>query len=218
MTHYPYFAAHLSSYRSIGAPSSSYGVKRGAGFGPSASLLHPRLRSRVRAQDPDKRLVNQSWAKVMAQDHALLRLLLERFEQTEQARERAMLLRLGLDFHEMHAVFESAWVQIPALGPARAALDDLAEQIECTALASKLHRARGLSWKSHLIGLMQQEEIYHREKQPRSGAFIDWSEDFLRWRVSLGSEIRSALNAAYSGTVPPPCLAMSQGADFGRSP
>jgi len=104
------------------------------------------------------------------------------------------LLRLALDFHEMHSVFESGWMQIPALNPARVTLDDLAEQIERTAPGSALYRARGLFWKKHLVDLMGREEICHRENTPRCGPLPPCSADFLGWRMSLSSKMRAVLN------------------------
>ena len=127
----------------------------------------------------------------MARDHALLRRLTERFEHAEQAHERIPLLQLALDFHEMHTLFEARWMPLPELAPARAILEDLAEQIECTVPASALHRARGLIWIEHLIGLMGKEETCHREQLPRSGPITPWSPEFLGWRTALISATRA---------------------------
>ncbi len=196
MTNCPCIAANPQSCRNVGASSSSLGVKRSVGF-TSALTPATRFRSGALSQGPDKRVENQCWANVLAQDHALLRLLVGRFERAEQPRECATLLRLALDFHEMHSVFESGWVQIPALDRARVALDDLAEQIERTSPISGLHRARGLTWKEHLIDLMPREEICHREKSPRSGPLLAWPEDLLGWRRSLDSEVRAVLEVEH---------------------
>lgn len=171
MTICPSIAVDSPSARSKGAPSPSFGIKGSVGFGSTASTLHPRLCVRAAAQESTTGSEHRHWVNVIARDHALLRLLLERFERAEQPHERVMLLRLALDFHGMHSVFESGWMQIPALRLAHLALDDLAEQIECTPPISALHRARGLHWKEHLFNLMRKEEIYHREISPKSNPF-----------------------------------------------
>jgi hypothetical protein len=199
MTICPSIAADSLSARSIGASSSSFGVKGSIGCGSTASALQAHLRTWAAAQEAARRFEHHRWADMMARDHALLRLLLERFEQAEQPRAGVMLLRLALDFHDMHSVFELNWMKIPALGLARLALDDLAEQIECTAPLSALHRARGLHWKGHLIHLMRKEEVVHREIMPKSGLGSPWSEDLMRWRMSLGFEMRSVLTAELIG-------------------
>ena len=192
-------AADSPSARSMGAPSSSFGAKGSIGLGLTASTLHPRPRIRTAAQGSAGKSGHNGWARVMARDHALLRLLLARFEQAEQPRERVTLMRLALDFHDMHSVFESGWMQIPALDQARLALDGLAEHIERTAPISALHRARGLHWKGHLIDLMRKEELVNREPPPGSGPLFPWSNDLLRWRMSLGSEMRSVLKVDAAG-------------------
>jgi hypothetical protein len=150
-------------------------------------------RSTALALPIDGAIEHRRWANVMAADHALLRQLAESFERAATPARRAELMQLALDFHEMHVRFESGWMQIPALEPARMALEDLAEQIEATAPASHLYRARGLAWKAHLVSLMRKEESHHSRTRPAASA--SWPTRFLEWRMALVARVKAALPA-----------------------
>jgi len=184
----------------IGAKLS--GIKRGAGYEPLNVSHRYSRRSKLPAVDLDHQLEHRRWSNVMAQDHRLLRQLLERLELVEQSRQRAMLVALALDFHEMHSAFEAEWVRIAELEPARNVLDDLAEKIGHASHRSARFSALVVSWKARLIVLMQQEEIIHLQKTPGPSPVGPWSTDMLDWRISLCSEIRASLvTENYHGTV-----------------
>lgn len=164
-------------------------------FGASDVPHRYRIRRVTSFLASDQELEHQRWSNVMTQDHACLRQLIKRLEQVEQTRERTMLVRLALDFHEMHSAFEAGWMQISELRPARITVEELAETIGCTSPSSKRYDALVLSWKAHLVALMQQEEIFHHRTAPVLVPLAPWSTEVLEWRVSLCSEMRSYLTA-----------------------
>ncbi len=140
----------------------------------------------------DRELEQRRLAAVMAQDHRLLRGLFQRFQGTDQPRQRTILIRLALDFHEMHSEFEAAWIRMAELSPSRDIVDELALQISDTEPNTARHNRLSILWVAQLVALMQQEEILRRTMSFRT-PFSPWSVDLLEWRTSLRAEMLATL-------------------------
>ena len=167
----------------IHAGAKLSGVNSHAGFEPIFVSHRDSSRSAQPALAPDHQLEHQRWSNVMSQDHQMLRQLLGHSELVEQARQRAMLVALALDFHEMHSAFEAEWARFSELDPARFVLDNLAEQIGRASPRTARFNALVVSWKVRLIALMLQEEILHQRISPPRHLVAPWTTDMLDWRM-----------------------------------
>jgi len=185
----------MGSFQGMRVGTKLSGGERYSGFGSLTFSHRCHIRRTTSSLTSDQQLEHQRWARVMAQDHLLLRQLVERFGNVDQPRQRTMLVRLALDFHEMHSAFEAGWMRLEELAPARIILDDLAERIGRISPSSARRSSLTQSWTVHLFALMQQEELLHLQKLPALTPFAPWSMDLLEWRASLCAEMRATLEA-----------------------
>ena len=183
----------MGSFQGMRNGNKGSGGGRTSNFGMPNYSHRDQIRRVTSSLASDQELEHQRWANVMAQDHSLLRQVLERFDGVDGTRQRTMLVRVALDFHEMHTAFEAVWMSIAELAPARIILDDLAEVIGNIAPTSARYWSLALSWRTHLIALMRQEHFVHARKLSPLTPFAPWSMDVLEWRVSLCAEMRATL-------------------------
>lgn len=132
------------------------------------------------------------WANVMVRDHDLLRQLLQRFACSDLPRERALLLRLALEFDRAHQDFEGAWLRPNELQPLRLELDALRQRLDAAATGSAGWNAAAAQWAAAVLALMQREETCFDLR--RNGAPAPhWDSETLEARVALIGEVNAAL-------------------------
>lgn len=143
----------------------------------------------------DDQLESRRWAKMMVQDHALLRQLLGRFEQAGTAAERAALFRRSLEWHKAHRDFERLWQQIEDLGPDYLELDLMAADLGGLEPGSSFWESVARKWSAGVITVMDQEEAHYACQSRLVRPMIKWPSQVLETRVSLIAEVQNVLES-----------------------
>ena len=134
------------------------------------------------------------WENIIQRDHELLRQLVAGFERATDARERALLLHLAMEFQEVHARFERGCNAIPELEPDRLELDQLGEQVARQEPNTPTWRAAAGAWTAQLKVLIEREDRVRSHGaglEPPSDAA--WPPDMLECRLSLIAQAMEAL-------------------------
>lgn len=143
----------------------------------------------------DDQLEYRRWAKVMVQDHALLRQLLWRFEQAGTPAERAALFRLSLEWHSAHRDFERFWQQIEDLAPDYLELDLMAADLGALKPGSSFWESVARKWSAGVITVMDQEEAHYACHSRLGRPVSEWPSAVLETRVSLIVEVQNVLES-----------------------
>lgn len=143
----------------------------------------------------DDQLEYRRWAKVMVQDHALLRQLLGRLGQAGTPAERAALFRLSLEWHRAHRDFERFWQQIEDLGPDYLELELMAADLRALEPGSSFWESVARKWSAGVITVMDQEEAHYACQRRLVRPMIKWPTGVLETRVSLVAEVQNVLES-----------------------